>query len=192
MELGIEHLTVFAFSSENWKRPEAEVDDLFGLMRFYIRKELRELAARGVRLRFIGDPAGLPDDIVALMAEAATTTSRNARLIMTVALNYGARDELVRAARSIAIDAAAGNLDPATLDEGAFALRLDTAGTPDPDLIVRTSGEQRLSNYLLWQAAYAELVFTPVLWPDFGRADLEDAIAEFRSRERRYGAVTTS
>ena len=189
MELGIEFLTIYAFSSENWKRPTGEVDDLLGLMRFYIRKELRELAARGVRLRFIGDPRRMPGDIVALMEEAAALTSGNARLTLTVALNYGGRDELARVARAIACDIAAGTLQPEAVTEELIADRLDTAGLPDPDLILRTSGEQRLSNFLLWQGAYAEFVFTPVLWPDFGRADLEEAIEEFHSRDRRYGAV---
>lgn len=189
MELGIEFLTIYAFSSENWKRPTGEVDDLLGLMRFYIRKELRELAARGVRLRFIGDPRRMPGDIVTLMEEAAALTSGNARLTLTVALNYGGRDELARVARAIAADVAAGALQPEAVTEELIADRLDTAGLPDPDLILRTSGEQRLSNFLLWQGAYAEFVFTPVLWPDFGRADLEEAIEEFHSRDRRYGAV---
>ena len=189
MELGIEFLTIYAFSSENWKRPTGEIDDLLGLMRFYIRKELRELAARGVRLRFIGDPRRMPGDIVTLMEEAAALTSGNARLTLTVALNYGGRDELARVARAIASDVAAGMLRPEAVTQELIADRLDTAGLPDPDLILRTSGEQRLSNFLLWQGAYAEFVFTPVLWPDFGRADLEEAIEEFHSRDRRYGAV---
>ena len=189
MELGIEFLTIYAFSSENWKRPTGEVDDLLGLMRFYIRKELRELAARGVRLRFIGDPRRMPGDIVALMEEAAALTSGNARLTLTVALNYGGRDELARVALAIACDIAAGTLQPEAVTEELIADRRHTAGLPDPDLILRTSGEQRLSNFLLWQGAYAEFVFTPVLWPDFGRADLEEAIEEFHSRDRRYGAV---
>lgn len=189
MELGVGHLTIYAFSSENWKRPAGEVDDLMGLMRFYIRKELKELAARGIRIRFIGDVARMPADIVAMIEEAAAATRGNTRLTLTVALSYGARDELVRAARALAAEAKAGTLDPAAIDEATFAARLDTAGEPEPDLIIRTSGEQRLSNFLLWQGAYAELVFTPVLWPDFGRQDLEDAIEEFHGRDRRYGAV---
>ncbi len=189
MELGIGYLTIYAFSSENWKRPVGEVDDLLGLMRFYIRKELRELAARGVRLRFIGDPGRMPADIVSLMEEAAALTQTNARLTLTVALNYGGRDELVRVARDLAVSVAAGTLEANAITEETIAQRLDTADLPDPDLILRTSGEQRLSNFLLWQSAYAEFVFTPVLWPDFGRADLEEAIEEFHSRDRRYGAV---
>jgi len=189
MELGIEYLTIYAFSSENWKRPVGEVDDLLGLMRFYIRKELRDLTARGVRLRFIGDPGRMPADIVTLMDEAAAMTSSNARLTLTVALNYGARDEIVRVTRNLAAAVAAGDLQPEAITEDMVADGLDTAGLPDPDLILRTSGEQRLSNFLLWQSAYAEFVFTPVLWPDFGRADLEEAIEEFHSRDRRYGAV---
>ena len=189
MELGIGYLTIYAFSSENWKRPAGEVDDLMGLMRFYIRKELRELAARGVCLRFIGDPGRMPEDIVELMNEAAALTQGNARLTFTVALSYGGRDELVRVARTLAQEAAAGRIEPESITEAMIEQSLDTAGLPDPDFILRTSGEQRLSNFLLWQSAYAEFVFTPVLWPDFGRADLEEAIEEFHSRDRRYGAV---
>jgi undecaprenyl diphosphate synthase len=192
MELGVAHLTIYAFSSENWKRPAGEVDDLMGLMRFYIRKELKELAARGIRIRFIGDASRMPADVAAMMEEAVGATRGNGRLTFTVALNYGARDELVRTARALAAEAKAGTLDPAAIDEALFAARLDTAGEPDPDLIIRTSGEQRLSNFLLWQGAYAELVFTPVLWPDFGRQDLEDAIEEFHGRDRRYGAVASA
>ena len=189
MELGIGYLTIYAFSSENWKRPAGEVDDLMGLMRFYIRKELRELAARGVCLRFIGDPGRMPEDIVELMNEAAALTQGNARLTFTVALSYGGRDELVRVARTLVQEAAAGRIEPESITEAMIEQSLDTAGLPDPDFILRTSGEQRLSNFLLWQSAYAEFVFTPVLWPDFGRADLEEAIEEFHSRDRRYGAV---
>ena len=189
MQLGIPYLTIYAFSSENWKRPPGEVDDLMALLRFYIRKELRELAARGIRLRFIGDAAGLPADVAELTREAVAVTRSNSAFNLTVALNYGGRDELVRVARDLAKEVAAGRLDAEAIDEREVERRLDSVGLPDPDLVIRTSGEQRLSNFLLWQAAYAEFVATPVLWPDFGRADLEDAIEEYHHRDRRHGAV---
>ena len=188
-DLRIPHLTLYAFSSENWKRPSGEIDALLGLMRVYIRRELSELVARGVRLRFIGNPAGLPPDVAALMAEARRRTLANRRLTLTVAVNYGGRDELLRAARAVVRDVARGRLAAEDLDEDQLAGRLDTAGLPDPDLIVRTSGEQRVSNFLLWQGAYAEFVTVGVLWPDFTRQHLEQALAEFSRRERRYGAV---
>jgi len=192
IELGIDHLTIFAFSSENWRRPEQEVDDLMGLLRFYLRKEISHLKGRGIRLRFIGDRQHLADDILSIMAHAEEETAAGERLTVTVALNYGARDEIVRAARNLARSCLAGELAPEDIDEKAISERLDTRGIPDPDLIIRTSGEQRLSNFLAWQAAYSELVFIPVLWPDFGRAELDAAIEEFQKRDRRYGAVAVS
>jgi undecaprenyl diphosphate synthase len=187
IELGIDYLTIYAFSSENWKRPEREIDDLMGLLGLYLRNEVAELAERGVRVRFIGDRGRLSPDIRRLIDAAEASTRANRALTLTVALNYGGRHEIVRAARRLAEDAAAGRLDPSTVTEAAFAARLDTHDIPDPDLVIRTSGEQRLSNFLLWQAAYAELVFLPTLWPDFRKADLEDAVSEFCRRERRYG-----
>jgi undecaprenyl diphosphate synthase len=187
-ELGVTHLTLFAFSSENWKRPADEVDDLMGLLRFYIRKEIDELNAQGVAVRFIGSEEGLADDIKALMHHTVEITRDNRLLNVTVALNYGSRDEMCRAVRALARDVAGGKLAPDDIDEAAIAARLDTVGIPDPDLIVRTSGEQRLSNFLLWQAAYAELVFSPVMWPDFDKDALVAAIGEYQRRERRYGA----
>ncbi len=189
-ELGVSHLTLFAFSSENWKRPADEVDDLMGLLRFYIRKEVDELNRQGVSIRFIGADDGLPDDILKLIRDTERTTLDNRNLILTVALNYGSRDELARAARSIAKEVADGTMAPGDVDEAAIARRLDTVGMPDPDLIIRTSGEQRLSNFLLWQAAYSELVFSKVMWPDFDQEALKSAIDEYQRRERRYGAVT--
>ena len=192
IERGIGHLTIFAFSSENWRRPREEIDDLMGLLRFYLDKEIPNLRGQGIRLRFIGDRSLLAPDILAIMEKAESSTAAEARLTATVALNYGARDEIVRAARELAAACGRGRLRAEEIDERLFASRLDTAGLPDPDLVVRTSGEQRLSNFLAWQAAYAELLFVPVLWPDFGRADLDAAIDEFQRRDRRYGAVAVA
>ncbi len=192
IERGIGHLTIFAFSSENWRRPREEIDDLMGLLRFYLDKEIPNLRGRGIRLRFIGDRSLLAPDILAIMEKAESATAAEARLTATVALNYGARDEIVRTARELAAACGRGRLRAEEIDERLFASRLDTAGLPDPDLVVRTSGEQRLSNFLAWQAAYAELLFVPVLWPDFGRADLDAAIDEFQRRDRRYGAVAVA
>jgi undecaprenyl diphosphate synthase len=188
-DLGISYLTLYGFSSENWNRPADEVTHLMGLLRYYLRNEIADLHRNGVRLRFIGDRARLSRDIQTLIAEAEEKTRSNARITMIVALSYGSRDEIVMAARDLAVDAAAGKLDPETIDEDALGRRLWTAGVPDPDLVIRTSGEQRLSNFLLWQAAYAELIFTDTFWPDFSKEDLERAIEEFRRRERRYGAA---
>ncbi|MFQ5784007.1 MAG: isoprenyl transferase [Alphaproteobacteria bacterium] len=187
-EIGVSYLTIYAFSSENWKRPLTEVDDLMGLLRLYLRRELKELARAGVRMRFIGDRSRLPDDIIALVGQAERETRDNAALTFVVALNYGSRNEIVEAAQSLAEDVAAGRLSPEAIDEKRFADRLYTAGIPDPDLLIRTSGEQRMSNFLLWQSAYTELIFSPVLWPDFDKEHLDKAIDEFNRRERRYGA----
>ena len=187
-ELGVRYLTLYAFSSENWKRPTHEVDDLMGLLRIYMRREIAELHAQNVRLRFIGARARLAGDIIRLIEDAEQRTAVNTGIVVVVALNYGSHAEIVAAARQAAEDAAAGRLDPADLTEDRFAAYLETAGIPYPDLLIRTSGEQRLSNFLLWQAAYAELVFTDVHWPDFTRKTLEGAIREFQRRDRRYGA----
>ena len=189
LEIGIEYLTLFAFSSENWKRPEREVDDLMGLLRLYLRSEIGELARQGVRLRCIGDVERLSGDIRDLIGEAETATASNSTLVLTVALNYGSRQEIVRAVRRMARDIAAGRLTADDVTEDAIGRYLDTRDLPDPDLLIRTSGEQRLSNFLLWQAAYTELVYLPTLWPDFDKRDLETAVAEYHRRERRYGAV---
>ena len=188
-ELGVRYLTLYAFSSENWKRPADEVQDLMGLLRVYLRREINELAENGVRLRVIGDRRRLEPDIQDLIAESEERTRGNDRLDLLVALNYGARNEILSAVRGLAADVAAGILDPGAITEDEFAARLDTRGMPDPDLLIRTSGERRLSNFLLWQCAYAELVFTPTLWPDFGKADLEAAIDDYHRRERRYGGT---
>jgi undecaprenyl diphosphate synthase len=186
-ELGVPYLTLFGFSSENWKRPHDEVDDLMGLLRHYLRGEIAELHKNGVRLRVIGDRGRLSADIVALIDNAEALTRDNQGVNLTVALSYGGRAEIVAAARAIAAKAATGRLAPEAIDEDLIAGHLFTADLPDPDLLIRTSGEQRISNFLLWQCAYAELVFIKTLWPDFGRGDLEQAIAEYGCRDRRYG-----
>ncbi|MBL8689891.1 MAG: isoprenyl transferase [Rhodospirillaceae bacterium] len=188
-ELGIRYLTVFGFSSENWNRPAGEVQDLMGLMRHYLRSEIADLHAKGARLRVIGDRSRFDPDIVALIANAEDLTRGNDKLNLTLAISYGGRDEIVAAARALAADAAAGKLDPKSIDAAALTGRLFTADLPDPDVVIRTSGEKRLSNFLLWQSAYSELVFVDKYWPDFGKSDLEDAVHEFNRRERRYGAV---
>ncbi len=185
---GVPWLTLYAFSSENWRRPAGEVFDLTGLLRTYIKSELAELSGAGVRLRIIGERDRFPADIQADLAAAEASTARNTKLNLTVALSYGARAELAAAARRIAAEVQAGTLDPTAVDEAAVASRLFTADTPDPDLLIRTSGEQRLSNFLLWQAAYAELVFQDVLWPDYAEAQFTAALAIYAQRERRFGA----
>ena len=189
-DLGITYLTLFGFSSENWQRPASEVRDLLGLLRFYLENDIVELAEGGARLNVIGDRSRLPPETVKLIEHAEARTAANSKIILTIALSYGGRQEIVAASRAIAANCVAGRMKPEDIDENAFAERLFTAGTPDPDLLIRTSGEQRISNFLLWQLAYSELVFTDTLWPDFGQNELEAAIATYRSRERRYGAVT--
>lgn len=187
---GVKFLTLYAFSSENWKRPPEEVDDLMGLLRLYIRQELQELDENGVRVRFIGDRSRLSDDIRRLIEEAEIKTGSNAKLTLIIALNYGSHAEIVRAARDIARDVKAGLVDPDDITEDLFSQRLYTEEIPDPDLVIRTSGEKRLSNFLLWQSAYAELIFLDVLWPDFDESSLAGAIQEYQARERRFGART--
>jgi undecaprenyl diphosphate synthase len=189
MELGISYLTLFGFSSENWKRPTSEVDDLMGLLRHYLQAEIAELHANGVCLKVIGDRSRLAPDIVALIESGERLTAGNGQLRLTVALSYGSRQEIAAAARILATEAARGRLDPREIDESVFGRHLATADLPDPDLLIRTSGEQRLSNFLLWQNAYSELVFIDTLWPDFGMADLEWAVREYQQRDRRYGAA---
>ena len=186
-ELGIEAITLYAFSSENWRRPLAEVSDLMGLLRHYLRRELDELDREGARLRLIGDWRRFEPDLVADLEGACQRTASNRRIDVTIALNYGARDELVRAARSLATAARDGTLDPDMIDAAAIEQRLDTAALPPLDLMIRTSGEARLSNFLLWQAAYAELLFVDTLWPDFDGDTLARAVAAFAQRERRFG-----
>ena len=188
-ELGIPVLTLFAFSTENWTRPADEVSDLMGLLRHYLRHELEELGRNGARLRVIGDRARLAQDIVRDISDAEQRTRANTRIDVNICINYGSRDEIIQATRSLARKVAAGELAAEKIDERLFERELLTAGVPDPDLLIRTSGEQRISNFLLWQCAYAELVFVDTLWPDFGKDHLEQAIAEFRRRDRRYGGV---
>ncbi|MCF8532132.1 MAG: isoprenyl transferase [Reyranella sp.] len=188
-DLGIPVLTLFAFSTENWTRPADEVSDLMGLLRHYLRNELEELRKNGVRLRVIGNRDGLASDIVGDIADAESMTRGNSRIDVNICINYGSRDEILRAARSLARQVAAGQLAVDGIDVNLFERELLTAGLPDPDLLIRTSGEQRISNFLLWQCAYSELVFVDTLWPDFGKEELEKAIIEYRRRERRYGGV---
>ncbi len=190
-DLGIRYLTLFGFSSENWRRPAAEIQDLMGLLRLYLRHKVTELHKAGVRLRIIGDRERLALDIATLIDYAEARTAANTRLTLTVALSYGARQEIVQAARLLAKTVLSGNLQPEEIDEPLVAAHLFTADIPDPDLLIRTSGEQRISNFLLWQMAYTELIFVETLWPDFSRTDLEQAIREFHRRERRYGAVSS-
>ena len=187
-ELGIEILTLYSFSSENWRRPAEEVTELLGLLRYYLDSELEDICRKGVRLRMIGERERLPADLRERIAHAEAVTAGNNAILVQVAFSYGGRGEIVRAARRLVEEGAAGRLPPGDIDEAAFAKRLDTAGIQDPDLMIRTGGEMRISNFLLWQAAYAEFFFIDRLWPDFGKADLEAALAEFSRRERRYGA----
>jgi undecaprenyl diphosphate synthase len=188
-ELGIPVLTLFAFSTENWTRPADEVNDLMGLLRHYLRNELDELRKNGARLRVIGNREGLASDIVRDISDAENMTRGNSRIDVNICINYGARAEILQAIRNLARRVEAGELSADSIDEDCFESELLTSGVPDPDLLIRTSGEQRISNFMLWQCAYAELVFVDTLWPDFGKEHLEQAIAEFRRRERRYGGV---
>jgi len=188
-ELGVGYLTLFGFSSENWRRPASEIDDLMGLLRFYLRREIAELHSNNVRFRMIGDRSRLAPDIVALIENAELLTAGNGGLMLTVALSYGGRQEIAHAARALAAKVAAGEIDPAAIDEGMVADALETSGIPDPDLMIRTSGEKRISHFLLWQTASSELVFLDGLWPDFGREHLEEAIREYHRRERRFGTA---
>ncbi len=188
-ELGIAYLTIFSFSSENWSRPASEIRDLMGLLRFFIRHDLAELHQNRVKVRVIGERGDLDPDIRRLLEEAEDLTRNNDGLMLVVAFNYGARQEIARAVGRIAEEIAAGRLPPQAVTAELIGQHLDAPDLPDPDLIVRTSGEQRLSNFLLWQAAYSELVFVPVYWPDFDRAAFEGAIAEYRRRERRFGGL---
>ncbi len=189
-ELGVSYLTLYSFSSENWRRPPPEVEDLMGLLRVYLRSEVADLHRTGVRVRMIGDRTRMPSDIIDLVEHAETLTAANTGITMVLALSYGSRDELAKAVRQIAREAADGGIRPEDIDEDAIAQRLYTRDIPDPDLVIRTGREKRLSNFLLWQAAYSELIFTDVLWPDFTARDLEDAIGEFHKRERRFGATS--
>ncbi|THD59760.1 polyprenyl diphosphate synthase [Phenylobacterium sp.] len=188
-DLGIRWLTVFGFSTENWSRPVAEVAELMALPQRYFRSDLPRLEREGVRVRVIGREGGLSRDLLAMCREAEARTAHNKSLFLTIAFNYGGQADIADAARRFAEEVAAGRAKPSDLDEAAFAGRLSTAGLPPPDLIVRPSGEQRLSNFVLWEAAYAEFVFQDVLWPDYAPEHLKAAIAEYHTRDRRYGAV---
>src|ERR1700687_1158612 len=188
-DLGIGFLTIFSFSAENWARPPAEIRELKALLRRFIRHDLADLHRNGVRVRVIGERDPLDPDIRRLLDEAEELTKDNDKLVLVVAFNYGARQEIARAAQRLALAVAAGNLAVPAVPADKLASYLDAPDLPDPDLIIRTSGEQRLSNFLLWQAAYSELVFVPTYWPDFDRAALESAITEYRRRERRFGGL---
>jgi len=186
-ETGIEVLTLYAFSSENWRRSEEEVADLTGLMRFYLERELMTLEREGVRVRLIGEPAAFGAELAAKLQRACERTAGNTRLTLVVALNYGSRAELSSAARALAERVARGELEPSAIDEAMLGAELQTADLPELDLLIRTSGEMRLSNFLLWQAAYAELVFVDALWPDFDEAAFAEALGRFAGRQRRFG-----
>jgi undecaprenyl diphosphate synthase len=188
-ELGIAFLTIFSFSSENWSRPQSEIRDLLSLLRRFIRNDLADLHKSNVRVRVIGEREDLAADIRGLLEEAETLTRPNDGLTLVVAFNYGARQEIARAARRLALEVAEGRLSADQITPELLGRNLDAPDLPDPDLIIRTSGEQRLSNFLLWQAAYSELIFVPINWPDFDRSALEGAIAEYRRRERRFGGL---
>ena len=191
-DLGITWLTIYAFSTENWKRSTEEVLGLMSIFARYIQREADRLAAEGVRMRFIGDRARLDPKLQRLMAGIEARTAPGSRLNLTVAINYGGRDELVRAAAQIARDVAEGRLAPGEINEAAITARLDTAGLPDPDLVIRTSGETRTSNFLPWQSAYAEYEFTPTLWPDFTPEELARIVGRFGQRQRLFGGVRSA
>jgi undecaprenyl diphosphate synthase len=184
---GVEVLTIYAFSSENWRRSEEEISDLTALMRFYLERELKTLEKERVRLKLIGDYSAFGPELVDRLNRAVERTARNTRLTLVIALNYGSRAEIAGAARRLAAKAKAGEIDPGSIDETAVAAELQTAGLPELDLLIRTSGEVRLSNFLLWQAAYAELLFLDTLWPDFDEQAFADALKVFAVRERRFG-----
>ena len=188
-EAGVECLTLYAFSSENWRRPKAEIADLTGLLRFYVQRELDSLHREGIRLRVLGDHTAFASDVARMVDAAVEKTAQNRRMTLAIALNYGGRGELVGAARRLAAEVAAGRLAPEEIDEARIDAALDTHGLPPLDLLIRTSGEQRLSNFLLWQAAYAELLFLDTLWPDFDEATMRAALADYARRERRYGGL---
>jgi undecaprenyl diphosphate synthase len=188
-ELGISYLTIFSFSAENWSRPPSEIRDLMGLLRRFIRNDLAELHQNRVKVRVIGERGDLEPEIRRLLEEAEELTRDNDQLTLVVAFNYGARQEIARAAARLAAEVKAGRLEPAAITAELIGQNLDAPDLPDPDLIIRTSGELRLSNFLLWQAAYSELVFVPTYWPDFDRSALEDALAEYHRRERRFGGL---
>lgn len=185
--IGIRYLTLYAFSSENWRRPEDEVSALMGLLVRYLKSELETLLDRRIRLQVIGETSRLPGDVRQVLEDTVKRTAGHQEMVLTLALSYGSRDELVRAARQLASQVGSGALSPENIDEAVFAGVLDTTGMPDPDLLIRTSGEMRISNFLLWQLAYTELYFSEVLWPDFDSRELHMALQEFGRRQRRFG-----
>ncbi|MEZ5818458.1 MAG: isoprenyl transferase [Hyphomicrobiaceae bacterium] len=189
IELGIPTLTIFSFSSENWSRPRTEIDDLMGLMKRFIRRDLAELHSEGVRIRVIGGTERVDPELLALIEDAKVRTARNTAMDLVIAFNYGSRLEIARTARRLAERVAAGTLKPSEITVETFEAALDTAGIPDPDLLIRTSGELRLSNFLLWQCAYTELIFLDIYWPEFTRQHLADAIETFHRRHRRFGGL---
>ena len=188
-DFGLEVLTLYAFSTENWSRPAEEVSELMGLLRHFIKADIAELAENGVQLRVIGDYRALAPDLVNLIDEAVAKTASNTKTTLVVALNYGSQAEITQAVRELASDAVNGIIDPASITADHVSARLETSDWPAPDLLIRTSGEQRLSNFLLWQAAYAELLFVETLWPDFGRSELKAALDQYAHRERRFGGL---
>ena len=188
-DLGVDYLTVYAFSTENWKRPQDEVDTIMGLLKKYLLEAIDTMAKDNIRLRFLGDLSALSPELQKLTAETNAISATLNGFQANICLNYGGRDEILRAARSFASDCAAGECDPGQLDEACFETYLSSAGLPDPDMIIRPGGEKRVSNFLLWQCAYAEFIFTDTLWPDFKKEDLDAAIVEFQRRNRRYGGV---
>ncbi len=190
IEAGVQYLTLYGFSSENWKRPSNEVKDLMGLLRFYLKSEISVLHKEGVRFCVIGDRKRLDDDIVKLIEDAEELTAANTRLFLSIALSYGGRAEITEAAQKLAGKVKAGEINVQDIDEDLFQSSLYTRDIPDPDILIRTSGEQRISNFLLWQLAYAEFVFLDVLWPDFSKRDFDQAILSFHGRDRRYGATS--
>ncbi len=192
IEMEVPYLTLFGFSAENWRRPPTEVEDLMGLLRRYLKSEIAELDKNAIRLRVIGERDRLPPDVVTMIGEAEQRVTGRERLNLTIALSYGGRQEILTAARRLAVAARDGLLNPDSIDEETFERELATAGLPDPDLLIRTSGEQRISNFLLWQSAYSELVFIDKLWPDFDKDDFCNALEEFQRRDRRYGATASS
>ena len=186
---GVSYLTLFGFSSENWKRPPDEIRDLMGLLRLYLKSEIKDLHKEGVRLLIIGDRVNLDKDIIEIIQSSEEITKNNTRLTLIIALSYGGRAEILHAAKQIGKDIVQGDLQISDIDEDTLSERLFTKDIPDPDLLIRTSGEQRLSNFLLWQCAYTEFIFVDTLWPDFAEADFESAIKVFQNRERRYGTA---
>lgn len=188
-KIGIKYLTVYAFSTENWKRPKSEVDALMSLLLYYLRNAERELGGKSIRIRVIGDVKGLPEEIQTEIERVTKLTKDNTGLNLNIALNYGGRNEILLAMRSIAKDVEKGVIRPEDIDEDMISGKLFTSGMPDPDLVIRTSGEKRISNFLLWQSAYSEFWYTDVLWPDFKEEHMLEAISEYQNRNRRYGGV---